>query len=387
MEVEVRPVITRKDLDVFIRLPWRLYRNDPNWVPPLLSEMWATLTGPDSWMRRVGPHQAFVAWADGVAGPGRQGLRPAGRIVVGYDEQLARIKGFRHSYVTLFESVNDYAVARALFDTAAEWTRQRGLSSLRGPISPSNGDDYRGLLVDAFDLPPVMMGSYNPAFYPEFFERYGFAKEMDLYAYHYDIKNIPDRFERLADYAMRKFHFRVDPFDLRRLEGEVRDVKDVLDRAMPQEWYDMAPPSLDEVRAMAHKLKAIAVPDFILIARATEGPLAGRPIGFLIGLPDYNQVLRHLNGRLFPFGFAKFLWYRRRINAGRIFVLFVTPEYRKKGVTGAMFMKCLLAAKRRGYLWGEGSTIGELNEPMRRDAEGAGGRHYKTYRIYGKTLN
>ncbi len=397
--IQVRPVSSKREKGLFVRLSWRLYRGDPNWVPPLLSDIHATVWGAGSWFQKAGPSQVFLAWPVRPVGRGSSGRgAPVGRIAVVIDRRLNERKGTKLAHLTLFETIEDYDVAEALFDAACSWARDQGMEDIRGPISPSNGDDYRALLVEGFDSPPVLMDSYNPPFYMDFFERYGFVKEADLWAFHYDIKNIPDRFERLADYAMRKFHFRVDPVDLSQMEREVRAIKEILDQAIPEEWYDMVPPTLDEVREMGMKLKPLAVPDFILIARAVEKAGApqtgkgavpdalGRPIGFLVGMPNYNQALKHLNGRLFPLGWLKFMWYRRRIDSGRIFILFVTPEYRKKGVTGAMFMKCLLAGKRLGYRWGEGSTIGETNTFMVRDAEGAGGRHYKTYRMYRRQL-
>lgn len=140
----------------------------------------------------------------------------------------------------------------------------------------------------------------------------------------------------------------------------------------------MAPPTMEDIQAEAKNLLPVADPDLLVIARTRQG----EPIGFMVGLPDYNQVLKHLNGRLFPTGVFKYLWLKRRITGARIFILFVVPAYHKKGVSAAMYLKVFDAARRKGYTYGEGSTIHEFNMRMRRDAEGAGGRHYKTYRIY-----
>ncbi|MDQ7794773.1 MAG: N-acetyltransferase [bacterium] len=364
--------LTGREQGSFLRLPWQLYRGDPNWVPPLLRDMRAIVAGANP-LRQAGPMELFLA---------RDGVRVVGRLAVGANETINRSKGTRDGYFTLFECAEDYSVARALLDTGLAWLRERGYVQVKGPVSPTWGDDYRGLLVEGFDSPPVLLNSYNPPYYAEFLERYGFEKAEDLYAYRYDLGPAPERYRRVVDYAMRKFRYRVDRLQLGDLEREIRAIKQVLDEAMPREWPDLTPPRLEELRAMARRLRPLAVPEFIYIARSG----AGDPIGFNLALPDYNQVLRHLDGRLFPLGWLKFLWHRRRIDGGRLFVLFVVPSYRKKGVPAAIFLRALEAARRRGYRWAEGSTIGETNLPMRRDAESVGGTHYKTYRIYRKLL-
>lgn len=391
VSVSVTEVTTAKDLRAFIRLPWRLYRGDPNWVPPLISDLKATLAGPDNANFNAGPHALALARRTGAgAGVGTSGApaseasrEPVGRIVVGMNEALNRVKDAGVGYISLFESVNDYEVARALFDWAAAWLRARGANLVKGPISPTNGDDYRGLLVMGFCGRPVLMDSYNPPHYQDFFERYGFSKDIDLFAYLYREELMSDRYERAASYAMRRYGFRVDSLNLKELDRDIRDIKSILDRAMPEEWEDMTPPTLEDLRGMGRRLRSLADPDLCPIARV-DG--TDEPIAFVIGLPDYNQVLARLNGRLSPLGLLKFLWYRRRIDGVRLFVLFVVPEWRKKGVTGAIFLHALREGRRKGYKWGEGSTVGETNLPMRRDAERAGGEHYRTYRIYRKDL-
>jgi GNAT superfamily N-acetyltransferase len=155
------------------------------------------------------------------------------------------------------------------------------------------------------------------------------------------------------------------------------DIKKILDISVPEEWEDLAPPSMEEIQAWGRKLVPVAEPNLIYIARSE-----GQPIGFSIALPDYNQVLIHMKGKWLPFGFIKYLLHKSKIKGGRIFILFVVPEFRKKGVTAAIYYKSMSWAQQRGYIYGEGSTIGETNLAMRRDAERVGGVHYKTYRIY-----
>ncbi len=374
MTVRVREISSMADIRRFIDLPWLIYKGDPNWVPPLKSDILETITGRTNPLFKCGSHAVFLAEEEG---------RVVGRVMTAIDEQLNAVRGRGWGYFSLFESVNDPAVASALLGTCEEWLRQRGARVSRGPVSPDNGDDYRGLLIEGFDSPPVLMNSYNPKYYADLIESCGYKGDgNDRLAYYYEVATATQEDTvKTIEYARSRWGFRVDRADFKNVDRELQDLKTIIDRSMP-EWPDMIPPTMEELRLMAKKILPLADPDFILIARTLEG----QPIGFLLGMPDYNQVLKHLNGRLSPFGWAKFLYLKRKIDGLRIFVLFVTPEYRKKAVSHAMFLEVFRAAKRKGYRWAEGSTIVESNGPMNLDAVGAGGRLYKKYRTYEKPL-
>lgn len=374
-EVVIKPVLTAKDRKKFIRLPWQLYKNDPNWVPPLLSDMKNTLNPKKNALLTLGPYQYYLAYLDG---------KPAGRIGVGIDEQLNAKKNYKSSYITLFESVNDYKVAEALFDTAVQWAKEHGAEFITGPQSPSNGDDYRGLLIKGFDTPPSLMSSYNPPIYQEFFERYGFYKQFDRNAYFIDVVNskIPEEFVKGVEYAKERYHYRVEPLDMKHFDEQIDAIVQVFIAAWPDNWPDMVPPNPDEVRAEVAKLKPFCVPDIVFIAWNDEN----KPIGFAISLPDYNQVFKKMNGRLFPFGWFQFFRYRKKIDGARIFVLFTIPEYQNKGVSAAIYLEGIKAARRLGYKWADGSSIHDFNVKMNQDAIGAGGKLYKVFRIYRKDL-
>ncbi|MEW5785057.1 MAG: N-acetyltransferase [Bacillota bacterium] len=372
-KVTIRPVVTKSDRKKFVELPWRLYRQDPHWVPPLLQDMHSTLDPQKNVLLRLGPHRHFLAERHG---------KTVGRLGVGMDLHLNRAKSKNLSYLTLFESIEDYAVAESLFEAGLNWLRSQGAASVSGPQSPSNGDDYRGLLIKGFDSPPVLLNSYNPPFYMEFFDGFGFEKEFDRHAYYYDLANGPsDRLKRGVEAAQKRYGFTVRSINLKSLQTEMLLIKDILDRSMP-EWPDIIPPSLEEIEAETTKLKQLAVPDLILII---EGP-DGKPAGFSVALPDYNQVLPLMNGRLFPLGAIRFLMLKKSITGIRLFILFVTPAWRKKGVAAALYYYTMLNACRLGYTFGEGSTIHEFNTQMNLDAKKAGGELYKVYRIYRKEL-
>jgi len=371
--VVIKPVLTRRDKRLFINLPWRLYRGDPNWVPPLKVDMWSTLDPRKNALLRLGPYCYFLAFKDG---------KPAGRIGVGIDEHLNAVKSFKAGYLTLFESIEDYEVAAALFDTATGWLKERGMEFVTGPQSPSNGDDYRGLLLQGFDSPPVLYSSYNPPYYVDFFERYGFQKDFDRNAYHLVLAEVPPNLHRAVEYAKRKYKFRTRRMDLKHIEPELAGIKEVLDAGWPQEWPDMVPPTMDEIRAEYKKLVPFADPDLIWVAETEDG----RIVGFFVALPDYNQCFAKMNGRLLPFGFLKFLWYKRKLRSGRTFILFIHPEFQNKGVTAALYLSAFNAAMAKGYTHGEGSSVHEFNVKMNRDLRNIGATLYKIYRVYKKEL-
>ena len=375
MSLYVKPVESKTDLREFVKIPWKIYKGNKCWVPPLISDAIKTLdAGKNPALKRI-EHKLFLAF---------DGSRTVGRIYAGIDHSLNKKKNTLFGFISLFECINNYEAAELLFNSAAQWLKEKNMAEMKGPFSPTgtDGDEYKGLLVDCFDRPPVLMNTYNPPYYKEFFEKYGFEKDYDLFAYIITKETIFEKNpEKVIEYAKKKYNFRVDPINIKNIGEEAKALKHVLDLAIPDEWPDLVPPSFDDVMGMAKKLKPYADPDLIIIARSGE-----EPVGFAITLPDYNQALAHLNGRLTPLSVLKFLWFKRKINCARIFVMFVVPAFRKKGASFAIYYQIFANAVKKGYTWGEGSTIGETNLRMRADIESLGGRHYKTYRVYKKEI-
>lgn len=321
---------------------------------------------------KLGPHQYFIAWSHG---------KPVGRIGTGIDEKLNREKNKEEGYITLFESSEDYRVAESLFNAAVQWQKKRGIHSVTGPQSPSNGDDYRGLLVKGFDSMPVLLNSYNPPYYEDFFIQYGFTKDFDRYAFYYDLsKPVTERFEYNMELLKQRYHFTIRKLNLKKLDEELIKLHRLLVRSWPEEWPDMVPPGMDEIKDEVNKLLPIADQDFLVVAVDQDNHM----VGVAIALPDYNQILKRLNGRLFPIGFLKFLWYKKKVTGARSLILMVDPDYQKKGVSAAMYLQLFKNALDKGYTYGEGSTIHEFNTKMVNDALRAGGDLYKIYRIYRK---
>lgn len=372
--VHVRKIQTRREIRDFVMLPFQLYKEDSSWVPPLIHEMKNLLRGKNNSLFKAGPHEAVVAYKDGA---------PQGRLLVGINEELNQYKGIREGYIALYECMEDEEVSSALLQFAEEFLKSYGIEKVKGPLSVPGGDDFRGFIIDNFKDPTYVMNTYNKKYYNDQFLKAGFIKYFDCYAYEGEFTmEDKERLEKLVPYAMKRYGYTVEPLNLNDVENEMKDIKKIIEEAMPKDWDDFMPPTEEEIRMIKKQLVPFADPDFIYIARDKER----NPIGFDIALPDYNQVLARMKGRYVPLGFLKFLYFRKKIDALRIFVLFVTPEYRKKGVTAAIYYEGLKKGIARGFRKVEGSTVWEYNRPMQNDAFGFTGDPYKTYRIYQKEI-
>lgn len=374
-ETKIEEVKDSKTLNDFIYLPFKLYKYDDAWVPPIVSDFKKYIMGKNNFLNQSGPNIKIVAYKNN---------QMAGRLLVGINEHLNNAKGFKEGYISLFESIEDMEVAFSMLEFAEKWLYNQGMDSIKGPLSLPGGDDNRGFLIDNLEDPTLIMNTYNKKYYNDYFLEYGFEKYFDCYAYKtvFENENI-SRYEKLVPYAMEKYKFKLDKIDLKNIDKEMKDIKEIIIKAMPKEWDDFIPPTDDELNLIAKQIVPFADPDLIYIARTLDG----KPIGFNISLPDYNQVLKKLNGKLFPFGIFKFLYLKKKIDKMRFFVLFVVPEYRKKGVPSAIYLQSYSKALDKGYKFGEGSTIWEYNDEMIRDIEKFGGERYKTYRIYTKRIN
>lgn len=373
--ISIKEVNDKKTLNDFVDFIYENYKGDKNFVPPLRSDYIKYVQGVDNDLNEAGPNIKYICYDDG---------RVVGRLLVGVNNIINNYHGFKEGYISLFECVENYEYAEKLLDKAVEFLKSHGMTKVKGPLSLPGGEDNRGFIVDNFDAQPFIMNTYNKKYYNDFFIKYGFEKYFDCYAYKDTIENADiERYEKLVPYAMKKFDFRVDNIDLSNVDKDAMDIMNVLERALPREWDDFAPPREEEIRKIVKQLVPFADSDLIFIARDNK---TNEPIGFNITLPDYNQAIKKMNGKMFPFGFLKFLYYKRKINRIRFFVLFVVPEYRKKGVTSVMYLKTYLNALKKGYTELEGSTIWEYNRDMMNDVESFGAKINITYRIYQKEI-
>lgn len=373
--ISIKEVNDKKTLNDFVDFIYENYEGDKNFVPPLRSDYIKYVQGVDNDLNEAGPNIKYICYDDD---------KVVGRLLVGVNNIINEYHGFKEGYISLFECVENYEYAEKLLDKAIEFLKSHGMTKVKGPLSLPGGEDNRGFIVDNFDAQPFIMNTYNKKYYNDFFIKYGFEKYFDCYAYKDTIENADiERYEKLVPYAMKKFDFRVDNINLSNVDKDAMDIMNVLERALPREWDDFAPPREEEIRKIVKQLVPFADSDLIFIARDNK---TNEPIGFNITLPDYNQAIKKMNGKMFPFGFLKFLYYKRKINRIRFFVLFVVPEYRKKGVTSVMYLKTYLNALKKGYTELEGSTIWEYNRDMMNDVESFGAKINITYRIYQKEI-
>lgn len=370
----IRKVNGVKGISEFIKVPYKIYNTDDKKVFSIKLLQKRTLSGKNNPLLSDNPHQFFIAYDD-------EG-QAIGRILAGVNGKLNREKNLNDGFISLFECIDNKEVAFLLFDEAEKFLKEEGVDRIKGPVSPSNGDDDRGILIEGFEYAPTVMNVYNPPYYADFFNEYGFQKDMDLYAFLLTVKDLDiERFQRVVTYAMKKFKYRVDQFDKGQLRREIRDIHEILVKAMPSSWMHLAVPDEREIYAEVKTLMPFVDESLVYIARFGE-----QPIGFVAAIPDYNQVLAKMKGKLFPFGIYRFYKYRKTIDGARIFIQFVVPGFQSKGVNGAIFYRLMLEAGKKGYRWGEGSTVAEMNKEAIRSIQGAGGKLYKIYRMYKKDM-
>jgi GNAT superfamily N-acetyltransferase len=369
--VSVTEAVSKEQREQFIRLPWKLYDRHGPWVPPLLSEVRELLDSEKNPFFQHASAALFLATRDGNL---------AGRIAAVHNQTHLDIHHDGVGFFGFFESIDDQEVAAALLQAAAGWLSGRGLSTMRGPISPSMNDEI-GLLLDDFSGTPVMMMPYNPPYYRTLLEGAGCVKVKDLYAYLATRYHRPsDRQERLGDVMRARHGIEIRNIDLADLDREAPIIKSLYNEA----WHDLwgyVPLTDDEVDALVRKLVQFADERMILVAE-----VQGKPAGFALAIPDVNQVLRHLNGQLFPLGWIKALWYKRRMTGLRLLAVGVTEEYRRKGVEGILVQELFRRGIGLGYHYMEVSWVLEDNALANNLLNNLRFPRYRTYGLFERAL-
>lgn len=369
--LKIKKVESNRDLTEFVMLPWKIYQNDPNWVPPLIADVKETLD------KKRNP---FFCHADCELYIAQSNNETVGRVAAIVDYNYCKYHKKNVGFFGFFETVNDYSVAEALLNAVVKYHKDKMLSEIYGPTNPSLNDEA-GFLVSGFDSPPMIKMSYNPSYYLDFVEKFGFRKIKDLYAYLIDVdKEPPEKLVRVVESIKNRQDIKVRPVNLRKLKDDLVKIKEIYNNAWSNNW-DFAPMTEQEIDYLAKKLKSIVVPEIVPIVE-----IAGEPAGMSIGLPDYNQVLKRLNGRLFPFGIFKFLKYRNKITSARLWALGVKDKFRNIGIDALLYYETFLGARKKGYKWGEVSWILEDNINIIRPILLWDAKLYKTYRVYQLTL-
>jgi hypothetical protein len=367
----IEEVKNRKDLLAFIRFPWKIYKGNRHWVPPLIKDL----------LSKFSPSHPFRSHSEMVLFLASRQGEVVGRIAGIIDHHYIGFQQEKVGFFGFFESVDDVEASGALLSRVKGWLREHGMEKMAGPMNPSTNDEC-GLLVDGFDVSPCLMMPYTAPYYPPLLEGVGLKKAMDLYAYLLEKSTfLFDRLDRITKRVMkREPELRIRPIDLRHMDDELKIIKEIYNQAWSKNW-GFVPLTETEIDDLAKNLKPLVVPDIVLLAYSGE-----EPVGFSVSLPDYNEVLKHLNGKLGPFGVLKFLYYSRKIKTVRIMLLGVKPAFQKRGIEGLLYIETFKRGTGKGYPRGECSWILENNILMQHGIEAMGGKRYKTYRIYETEL-
>ena len=358
----------------FIHLPFSIYRGDANWVPPVKAELVRTLTGGNNDLFSGGVQRFFLAYDND---------KPVARVLAGIDARRNAQLGDVQGYISLFETRERFDYARAVLDAAAAFLAEHGVQRVIGPVAPMYDMLNRGLLVDGFDGPPVLYNPYNPPYYAQYLEEYGFKKDRDYFAYLIDIDEAQtDRIAPLADRVQKRFGFTVRHIDPAR-ENQARlarDISTVICDAMPEEPGAYLP-SPDDITLLLNRARPYFRSELAVMAYA-----GSEPIGLVIGFLDYNRVLKAMRGRADPVSRFFALLQLPGIDTVRCPMQFVIPEYQNKAVNAVMVYRAVQGARRLGIRYIEGSTVDETHIASINNTLITGGRQYRTYRLYGKAL-
>jgi hypothetical protein len=368
-QIEIKTVTSKKEIMQFIKMPWQIYKDDPNWVPPLIMDRKKLLDKKHNPFFSHAEMEMFLAFRDG---------KICGRIAAITNENHNKFQEDNMGFFGFFESENDPEVAKALLDTAKNWVKNKGKDGMFGPMNPSTNDEA-GLLVEGFDTPPHVMMSHNPPYYMDLLEGYGLEKAKDLLAWYYNIKDIefPEKLVKIAEVAKRRAGIEVRNIKLKNLKSELELVLEVYNNAWSKNW-GFVPMTKEEILHAADDLKQIADEDYLLI-----GEKDGKPVAFSITLPNINEVLIKIkNGKLFPTGIFKLLTGIKKRKSVRVMMLGVVKELQNAGLGPVFYMESFKVGKRKGINGGELSWILEDNVPMNKGAEAMGAEKYKTYRVY-----
>lgn len=367
--IEVRPIASSRERRTFLTFPWRIYRDDPLWVPPLLPLRAETMDPQKGAFLRRGEAEFFIAWQDG---------EPVGTICAGQDPPTNASRGLRECVFGFFECIDDYAVAEAMVQQVMRWARARDLDAVWGPFNLDYEDSY-GVLIEGRDRPPALFCGHTPPYYQHFLERLGFepARGDNLaYAITPEAPGLA-RLSRLADRIRQRGWISVRGADLAHWDGEIDRVHRLLQVSLAHlpdhiGWHR------DSLEALLTPFRDIVDPELVLFAE-----IDGEPVGWLPGIPNLNEAFIHANGLRYPWDYLKLRWHmRRQPDCLTIKSVLVPPEHWGTGVAVLLFDEMAKRVLARGYKWADLSLTSEDNPNTPILAERVGAELYKRYRVY-----
>jgi GNAT superfamily N-acetyltransferase len=375
--VTIRTVGSRRELKGFVKVPFRLHRDHPQWVAPLVFERMEFLDREKNPYFEHAEAEYFLAERDGET---------VGRISAQIDSRWDEYQGGNDAMFGFFESSQDPEVAHALIEAACEWAAAKGRERILGPMDFTTNDEI-GILIEGYERRPMILEPWHPPYYRELIEAEGFAKTMDVQMWELQFGDLKEgesfdpSIHAAAKKALEDEGIAIRNMRKRDMANEVRRFMDVYNDAWGRNW-GFVPVTDAEVEFQAKNLKQVLNEDWTFMAEKD-----GEVVGAALTLPDINQVMAKLNGRLLPFGWAKFLLGKRKIDQLRVFALGVKHEYRHTGIAAGLYLRHLEeAAKPEAIGGGEMGWILETNKPMNRAMEGMGGKVVKKYRLYERGL-
>lgn len=371
--MRIEEVDRKRSFKRFVFFPEDLYRNDPLWAPPL----WA-----DEFRAYYKKKNPVLSHSDYTLFLALEGGNVLGRILIYVDHNFNRFYKSKIGFFGAFECIEDFKVAAGLFDKGEKWLRAKGMTHIRGPIHPVA--ENWGFLYEGFKLSPVFMTPYNPPYYNTFITKLEYTKIKDLLAYDADAKEnyqIPERFSRFKEMLLaRKPNLTVRRLDLKNLMKDAEHIWRISNIALQNNW-GYVPIDRNEMKDLIKKLKTIVDVDAIWFVEDS-----GTPVGWALGFPDLNVILKKIRGRLLPFGFLILLTGIKKVRDYRLWGLAVLPEYHNLGLDVLLYMSLFNALSPKGVHL-EANYILEDNAGIRNALEKMNLRHTKTYRVYEKSLS
>lgn len=370
--IEIKAVSSPKDLKDFIMLPFRLYKDDPNWIPPLIADQKKFFDPAKNPYFLHSEAQLLLALQEG---------KVVGRISAHTNTQHNKEHKDNIGFFGFFECVNDQEVANALFTEVVKWNKAKGKDGVRGPLNFSVNDEC-GLLVKGFDTPPMIMMTHALPYLQNLVEGAGFAKAMDMYAYFSEKREIPERVERLHEALLKRSKATIHTLSKDKVQRrkDLETVFKVYTEAWQYNWGNV-PLTVPEFHHLVDELLPLADPDLIFIAE-----IDGKPVGFSLAMPNFNEVLKVMKGHINPLTLIKAQIAKKKISSARVITMGVVKEYQNRGIDTIFHYYSYRNAIPKGIYYGEFSWVLECNTMMMRVADMLGADPYKTYRLYEKSI-
>jgi hypothetical protein len=370
--ISIVPVTNDEQFKQFIDFQYKLYENNKYWVPPLKRDVYHLFDPSENPFWDHSERELYLAFSD---------KHVVGRIAAIVDHNFVERWKEDTGYFGFFECENDVEAAKALYDAVTKFHTAKGMTKFIGPMNPSTNDEC-GFLLEGYFSPPMIMMTYTPEYYHDLAKASGLVKAKDLYAYYVNTEDAPFEYlERISSIVRRRVHdLKIRTVNMKDFTQEVMRIQEVYNDAWSPNWGSV-PMTDAEFKLIAKNLKQLVVPDLIFIAEINNVPA-----GVSVTIPNYNEVLMKLNGKLGPIEMLKFLYYKSRIKEVRLMIMGVRRKYQKMGLESLFYLESFKAGKRLGIKGGELSWTLEDNYEVNNGIKKMGGKLYKKWRMYQGTV-